>query len=172
MSATNDKASIGEENSPLSSETLDSSLPEEPKEMKDDTNINIKTAHGLWLDEGGKFTIEYLPNIRCYHITLTTSAQQSSNNTIIPNRDDLQFTMSPFPHERQSKSDRSCSAQIAFYEMRLVHSSLSTLLSLIFYQDMNPRDIKITLRQPPYPQTVSQYLYGYTYKSMIHPVWT
>lgn len=130
VSATNDKASIGEENNPLSSETLDSSLPEEPNEMKDDTNINIKTAHGLWLDEGGKFTIEYLPNIKCYHITLTTSAQQISNNTIIPNRDDLQFTMSPLPHERKSKSD-SCSAQIAFYEMRLVHSSLSTLLSLI-----------------------------------------
>eukprot|EP00985_Skeletonema_marinoi_P033100 scaffold40450_cov219-Skeletonema_marinoi.AAC.1 len=124
--ATSEKASADDNNSQLSSE-IDPSPPSESKAVKEDTNINIKRAHGSWLDEGGKFSIEYLPNIKCYHITLTTNNHDDS--TIVPNRDDLQFTMSPVPNPCESKSDCS-SSQIVFYEMRLVHSPSSTLLSL------------------------------------------
>lgn len=103
--------------------------PREPMTMKDDEHIkNIKRVHGLWLDEGGKCSIEYLPNIKCYHITLTTT-HQNDDAHIIPKRDDLQFTMSPVQNERQSKKSLF-SSQIAFNEMKLVHAS-STLLSLI-----------------------------------------
>eukprot|EP00984_Skeletonema_dohrnii_P016340 scaffold7239_cov123-Skeletonema_dohrnii-CCMP3373.AAC.2 len=117
------------ENNTVSSE-IEPSPRNESKEVTEDTNIiNIKTAHGSWLDEGGKCSIEYLPNIKCYHITLTTTSLQSSDS-IVPNRDDLQFKMSPVPNPCEPKSDCS-SSQIVFYEMRLVHSSSSTLLSMI-----------------------------------------
>lgn len=129
-STTNEEAySSDTKNNQLSSEKVDPSLLKEVNEMKDDTNIK---AHGSWLNEGGKCSIEYLPNIKCYHMTLTTNDNQNSGNNIIPKWDDLQFTMSSIPHERESESDHS--SQIKFYEMKLVHSSSSsssTLLSLL-----------------------------------------
>ena len=93
--------------------------PKEP--AKPNKVTNIKKASGTWLDEGGKCSIEYLPNIKCYHITLT------SNNPIELNRDDLQFTMSPYKSLQQNQS-----SEFVFYDMQLVHSSSSnTLLSVI-----------------------------------------
>jgi hypothetical protein len=133
-STTNGPVSTQDENRKLSSK-IDAS-PKEPTEMKYDTNI-MKRAHGSWLHEGGKCAIEYLPNIKCYHITLTTTTSTSTTHQsgapIIPKRNDVHFNMSPLPKERQSNYSHS-SQTIVFYEMRLVHSSSSSstpLLTLI-----------------------------------------
>lgn len=96
-------------------------------EPKYDTSM--KKAHGLWLDLGGMCSIEYFPNIQCYHVTLltnTTQQQASSSDLLnfIPTirKDDLQFTMSPITiQNRKSHS----SSGIEFYEMKLAHLSSS-----------------------------------------------
>ena len=74
-----------------------------------------RKIHGSWLDNNKKeyeskvCSIEYLPNVKCYQITLLA---QTPNGCIPQSKDELQFTMMPLPVD----DDRS---RIRFLEANL-----------------------------------------------------
>ena len=58
-----------------------------------DTPEECMRASGSWLDQGGKCSIEYLPNVKCYLITLVAA---EGDSLIIPqSKDGLHFTITP-----------------------------------------------------------------------------
>lgn len=143
---TTSASHIENEGTPTSKTTATVDIDDGPSSSAEvaDMNINMKKAHGTWLDNGGKCSIEYLPNIKCYHITLTkqnssnssssiSSADSTDNNIPMIQKDDLQFTMSPiirYDHNSHpsSKSCRhdcssSLSSGVSLFEMKLIHSS-------------------------------------------------
>ena len=89
------------------------------KKAADNMNVNMKKAHGTWLDNGGKCSIEYLPNIKCYHITLT---KQNSSSSMIQ-KDDLQVTMSSIIRN-DNNSFPSLSSDVSLFEIKLIHLSV------------------------------------------------
>ena len=137
---------IEDEGTPVS-QTAAADIEDGPSsQVADNMNVNMKKAHGTWLDNGGKCSIEYLPNIKCYHITLTkqssrngSSSADSTNDNNIPmiQKDDLKFTMSKSCRDDCSSS---LSSDVSLFEMKLIHSSSTsgdkksnedTLLSLV-----------------------------------------
>ena len=70
-------------------------------------------ASGSWLDQGGNCSIEYLPNVKCYQITLTAVAENDSSILLPQPKDDLRFTMTPFDEVPFS------TATTSYYEAKL-----------------------------------------------------
>ena len=92
------------------------------------------TVEGSWLDQqkGGKCSIEYLPNVKCYQITLTSKSCDSSPSMIPLSKHDLHFTMIPLEEEKNSNSQST--SLISYYEAKLYqlkkdnHSATSSFL--------------------------------------------
>ena len=67
-----------------------------------DTPEECMRASGSWLDQGGKCSIEYLPNVKCYSITLVAA---EGDSLIIPqSKDGFYFTITPRVDSRNFQS--------------------------------------------------------------------
>ena len=106
-------------------------------QIKDPSNKHHR-ATGSWLDHGGKCSIEYLPNIKCYQITLTVD--QNATINLPQSKDDLHFTMVPMDDNNNDKNNGSALPLISYYEAQLyqlqdtksfIYANLDLLLSTI-----------------------------------------
>jgi len=92
---------LGEDIQGNASKTVSSNAAKESLSKKgmpiNPTKECIMNASGPWLHHGGKCSIEYLPNIKCYSITLSTNAEGGgdSNMTIPSSVESLQCTVAP-----------------------------------------------------------------------------
>lgn len=84
-----------------------------PDAKKTIQNKQTASAKGLWLEQGGKCSIEYLPNVKCYLITLIPP---NESRRIPKSKDDLQLTISPIDTTQPKNNGRSF---ISYYEAKL-----------------------------------------------------
>ncbi|KAL9189323.1 hypothetical protein ACHAXT_011813 [Thalassiosira profunda] len=89
--------------------------PRPANDTKDKTaNARIIAAKGSWLDQGGRCSIEYLPNVACYQITLTI-AEGDSGTTMPRSEDELHFDM----ERSDCPADIEQSTSVAHYKAKL-----------------------------------------------------
>ena len=82
-------------------------------------NNFMKRASGRWLDQGNKCSIEYLSNVQCYIITLTT-ATSTNDEMIFPKRkDDLYFTFPQTTNDFLGKGYSAQPSSLTCFEVQL-----------------------------------------------------
>ena len=85
------------------------------------TDKRVHHIGGTWIDNGGECSVEFLPNVKCYILTLTqndTSANTSCS--CIPNRDEVTLDFSLI--HNNSKDDSS--SDISYYEVKMYHNKV------------------------------------------------
>ncbi|KAL7535267.1 hypothetical protein ACHAXR_006382, partial [Thalassiosira sp. AJA248-18] len=87
------------------------------------TSEKYTTASGSWPDQGGRCSIEFLPNVKCYQITLTVAEDDSLSIPL--SKDDLHFSMTPLDGTNGIQS----APLVSYYEAKLYRSKDTTSLS-------------------------------------------
>lgn len=85
------------------------------------TDKRVHCINGTWIDNGGECSVEFLPNVKCYILTLIqndTSANTSCS--CIPTRDEVTLDFSLI-HDN-SKDDSS--SDISYYEVKMYHNKV------------------------------------------------
>lgn len=107
-----------------------------------------RKIHGSWLDNNKKeyeskvCSIEYLPNVKCYQITLLA---QTPNGCIPQSKDELQFTMMPLPVDDCGKVDDD-RLRICYYEANLYQLKQQGTQSV--NNDQEERELLLSITLP------------------------
>lgn len=82
---------------------------------KKSTNC-IMRASGTWLDQGGKCSIEFLPNVQCYSMTLATA---EGNSLEVPqSKESLHFSIKPVHGTNDRQFSSISSFEVKLYRLK------------------------------------------------------
>eukprot|EP00804_Cyclotella_cryptica_P011379 CCRYP_016066-RA/>CCRYP_016066-RA protein AED:0.09 eAED:0.09 QI:3427/1/1/1/0.5/0.33/3/218/726 len=98
--------------------------PDSPTQRRQDQPQKSKRSNeahlvrGSWIDKGGACSIEYLPNVKCYLLTLISSGENKRVCCFPKSREDL---ILDFSLAENNHSD-FCSSSILYYRAKLYHT--------------------------------------------------
>jgi hypothetical protein len=106
------------------SDNDDPSNAKDKQSTRSQASEHVLMSNGTWLDQGGVCSIEYLPNVKSYLITLTSNEAQDMGCSIPISRDELKLYLSRVEGNQEVVS----SFNVSYYEAKIYHNNLDSPL--------------------------------------------